>query len=47
MHQAQHRIEMIGEATGLLDRIEDAVLSVNPDLWLGGLLLVVLVSWLA
>lgn len=34
------------EATALLDRVEDAVLSVNPDLWLAALLLVIAISWL-
>ena len=46
MHQAQCKIELIGEGAGLLDRMEDAVLAVNPDLWLGGLLLAVLINWL-
>lgn len=47
MRQAQQQFEMIGEATDPMDRIEDAVLSVNPDLWLAGLMLAVLINWLA
>lgn len=47
MRQAQQQLEMIGEGTDLMDRVEDAVVSVNPDLWLAGLVLAVLINWLA
>lgn len=46
MRQAQGCMESIEEATVLLDRVEDAVLSVHPDLWLCALLLVTAISWL-
>lgn len=29
----------------MMDRIEDAVLRINPDLWLGGLMLCTLAPW--
>ncbi len=47
MRQAQQQLEMIAEGTDLMDRVEDAVLSVHPDLWLAGLVLAVLINWLA
>jgi hypothetical protein len=47
MRQAQQQLEMITEGTDLMDRVEDAVLSVHPDLWLAGLMLAVLINWLA
>ncbi len=46
MHQRQSQMDRIGEETVLVDRVEDALLSVNPDLWLVALLLVVGISWL-
>lgn len=46
MRQMQGRMDGIDEETALLDRVEDALVRVNPDLWLGALLLVVAMSWL-
>ncbi|MFY8096005.1 MAG: hypothetical protein ACOVN0_21220 [Niveispirillum sp.] len=46
MHQRPSQMDRIGEETVLVDRVEDALLSVNPDLWLVALLLVVGISWL-
>lgn len=46
MRQTQSQIEATDSDMALLDRVEDAVSSVNPDLWLGALLLAVLASWL-
>lgn len=34
------------DQNGLLDRIEDAVLRVHPDIWLGGLVLAALAHFL-
>lgn len=47
MRQAQQQIEMISEGSDLMDQVEDAVLSIHPDLWLAGLMLAVLINWLA
>lgn len=47
MRQAQQQFEVITDGPDLMDRVEDAVLRVNPDLWLAGLVLVVLINWLA
>ncbi len=47
MRQAQQQFEMISEGTDLMDRVEDAVLSIHPDLWLAGLVMAVLINWLA
>lgn len=46
MHQTQCQIELFKQDAALLDRMENAVLSVNPDLWLCGALLAALVNWL-
>ncbi len=47
MRQAQQQFEMISEGKDLMDRVEDAVLSVHPDLWLAGLAMAMLINWLA
>ncbi|MFV3128816.1 hypothetical protein [Niveispirillum sp. KHB5.9] len=41
------QMETMGDEAVLLDRVEDAVLSVHPDLWLGALALVLAINWLA
>lgn len=46
MHQMQGQRDGIVEDLALVDRVEDALLSVNPDLWLVALLLVVGISWI-
>lgn len=46
MHQMRGQSDGIGQDMALLDRVEDALVSVNPDLWLVALLLVVGISWL-
>ncbi|WP_165772180.1 hypothetical protein [Niveispirillum lacus] len=46
MDRMQGQIDRISDETALMDRIEDALLSVNPDLWLAALVLVVAISWL-
>lgn len=46
MRQVQSGMDGMNEETALLDRVEDAVLRVNPDLFLAALLLVVAISWL-
>ncbi|MBP7338897.1 hypothetical protein [Niveispirillum sp.] len=46
MHHMQSQTDGIDDKAALLDRVEDALLSVNPDLWLVALLLAVGISWL-
>jgi len=46
MRQTWKEITDGPEQPALMDRIEDAVLSVNPDFWLGSLLVAVLTVWL-
>jgi len=47
MRHAQQQFEMISEGTDLMDRVEDAVLRVHPDLWLAGLAMAMLINCLA